>query len=108
MGFFLWNFYSEHPQLTILSLYIEPTFIPRWQLAAVVNAVLSLMLFIFANWCMIAGPPIPGYVLPTIKTSSIVRLAITWYTISCGIYLAIYGSTNLPLPPLGRKFFPWA
>jgi hypothetical protein len=74
----------------------------------VLNAVLSLLLFVFANWYIVSGPPIPDYVLLAIKTSSIIRIVITWYTISCGIYLALYSSTGIPLPPLGRKWVPWS
>jgi hypothetical protein len=75
-------------------LYVAPHMLPSWQLAAVINALLAWLLYLFAEKQLAAreiGDPTAfsdGNVRSILATTSVVRNLLAGWAIACTLYIA--------------------
>lgn len=92
-------------------IYVVPGEMPIWQVAAGINSVLAIGLFIFAGSALFriehdqAWPE--GHVVRVLRVSTAVRGVFSLYTIACTLYITVRAASDWNWPPLGTKVFPW-
>lgn len=113
----IWGFLSvlDHCakllNVAVCEYVIVPVDVPPWQLAAVINAVLGVALFLASDLLLVRlrhGIHFSDYIWsPFIKWLRFCRGVLTIYTVACAIYIVAVMSERWVLPPLGTRFFPW-
>ena len=109
-----WDTFAEWWNATklsqFLSIYVVPAAVPVWQIAACVNGVLAIALFIFVGAALRRIGHTDSWPEGTIETilrsTTFVRWLLTVYTITCTAYITAQSVKGWTLPKIG-PFFPW-
>ena len=105
------EWWNQSPATRILGIYVSPGEIPIWQLAAFVNALLTIALFLFAGAALLRmgdRDEWPASVVRAVlRVASVFRSTLTLYTVACSLYITIEAASEWSLPSLGTKLFPW-
>lgn len=103
-----WRFIPGH---RLLEAIVMPEAFPPWQVASAVNAILAWVLYIAADRFLVRwrrGSTVSlGAIEVMLRWLSLVRGALSIYTIVCGIYLAASLVDRLGLPAMGARILPW-
>jgi hypothetical protein len=99
------------PGHRLLDAIVLPEAFPPWQITSAINAILSWVIYLGADWAVArwnrgsrVNEKIIGVML---RWLSLVRGVLSVYTIICGIYLAASLSGRFGLPPMGTQIVPW-
>ena len=96
---------------SFFSLYVQPTVIPIWQLAMIVNSVFMIALLLFVRSCIRhieeRAPRSENVTENVITWTTITRRLFTTYTMVCTFYITVRAALELDWPELGSKAFPW-
>jgi hypothetical protein len=93
--------------------YVAPTILPPWQIASVINAVVAIVMFLWAGDQIIrlqdqayGDQQSSGDAI--LRSTSVIRAVLSLYTSACLVYLAVVRAHVFELPHLGDKLFPWS
>ena len=108
-GFADW--WAQTPLGNILAIYVAPAEVPLWQVAAAINAIVAISLFVFAGAALMRfGAPDEWphkRIEVVVRSLVVVRSSLTLYTIACTLYITLEAAKEWDLPALGMKLFPW-
>jgi hypothetical protein len=89
---------------------VVPDGLPWWQVAALVNCVLTWVMYLVADWALhrMKAGRLPGQLSlkKVFETAWLVRGVLSLYTIFCSVYLAALLSRKWDLQPLGTNLLP--
>ena len=104
------EWWNPSTAVKLLDAFIVPTEVPLWHVAALINALLSWLLWGVADWVFVRRRlhrPIPEAAIHVgVRLLANVRWALTVYTIVIGIYTAATLLPELSLPRIGTDIVP--
>lgn len=99
------------PSWKIISSYLLPTSIPAWQVAALINVLLTWWVYTRATWYVHQADGGQQFDLKSaarfFQRTFIVRNILSVYTSLCTLYITVTIATAIRLPALQPIFFPW-
>jgi hypothetical protein len=103
---------SSQPLEKLLLALIVPGGIPPWHLAAVINAVITLTVYIAADHYVREAryaKAVPSKnVVAAYKTILVLRNLLSIYILICTSYIIVEAGTEIHWPPLQDRLFPWS
>lgn len=102
---------SWQPLKEILWSLIVPDGIPPWQIAGVINAVITLVIYFVADYYVrefAEMNTMPGRkVKQAYQTALTVRNLLSIYIVICTGYILVQVGATVHWPPLQNRVFPW-
>jgi hypothetical protein len=103
---------SGQPLKRLMWSLAVPNGVPPWQIAAVVSATITLMIYFVADHYVhefkeTKAAPSNG-VMQAYQTALILRNILSIYIIVCTGYILLQVGAAIHWPPLQDRFFPWS
>lgn len=100
---------QDSPASSFFRELIAPTEVPLWQLAALINALLTWILYLISDYMLFKYDTVSARAksisLRVIQTIFFSRSFLSYYTIGVTIFIAF--NTTWKIAPIGTDPFPW-
>lgn len=104
--------WKQIPGEQFLSSYFVPESFQYWQIASVINAILTWVVFLMADFALSRlkreSKIIPGWISGLCQTMWFVRGALSLYSIAIVLYITMELTPKVNWPPIEHKLFPWS